>query len=135
MPPGNVRLLPASASCPIALEIELCTELNRPRRLRIAAGVDGLIYRSDHSKDRWPGAKVAAGIRKVRMVEHVISFQPQLQVTGAFKPSNGSVFIYLDIGVIEPRTMKEITLHVSEGPDRLLRKRRCFEPIVARIPR
>jgi hypothetical protein len=99
----------------LRLEIQLCTELNRPRRLRIAAGVDGLIDRSDHSEDRWPGAKVAARIRKVRMVEHVISFQPQLQVTGTFKPSNGSVFIYLDVGVIEPGTMKEITLHVALG--------------------
>jgi hypothetical protein len=102
------------------LEVELAGKLNRAPGLGIAIGIHRLIDRVDGSKDRGPRAKISIRIREIRMIEGVVGFQPQLDVSAAVGPSDGQIFINLKIRIVEARPVEKVTLDVAERANRLL---------------
>lgn len=103
---------------PHQLKIDLCTQLNCACRLRIAAGVYGLVHGSDHTEDSRTSAVVSVRVCKIRVVEGVVGLQTQLKISRAFSAER-DILVNLEVGVVKSGAVEEITLHIAEGANRL----------------
>jgi len=98
------------------LEIELAGKLNRAPGLGIAIGVHRLIDRVDGSEDRGPRAKISIRICEIGMIECVVSFQPQLNISAAVSPSDGQILINLKIRIVKSRPWKKLRFTLPNVP-------------------
>jgi hypothetical protein len=97
------------------LEVNLCADLGSTTGLRIG----GLSSETSRLNDRERLAKgrvveIAIRLCKVRMVEHVVRFEPQLQIAMAVLTQR-EILIEFQIRVVKSRTMEEVSARVAEG--------------------